>query len=72
MQLFHRLSQIYMMTPRGGPLKSTLVIVFYLYQKAFEKFEFGYALALAFVLFLMIFGMTLFNKLYLEKKVHYA
>ncbi len=69
---FQVFSQIYMMTPRGGPLKSTLVIVFYLYQKAFEKFEFGYALALAFVLFLMIFGMTLFNKLYLEKKVHYA
>jgi multiple sugar transport system permease protein len=69
---FQVFSQVYMMTPRGGPLKSTLVVVFYLYQKAFEKFEFGYALAIAFVLFVMIFGMTLFNKLYLEKKVHYS
>lgn len=68
---FQVFSQVYMMTPRGGPLKSTMVIVFYLYKKAFESFEFGYALAIAFVLFLMIFGMTLFNKLYLEKKVHY-
>ncbi len=69
---FQVFSQIYMMTPRGGPLKSTVVIVYYLYQKAFEKFEFGYALAIAFVLFVMILGMTLFNKLYLEKKVHYS
>ncbi|MBF0499582.1 MAG: sugar ABC transporter permease [Candidatus Riflebacteria bacterium] len=69
---FQVFSQVYMMTPRGGPLKSTMVIVYYLYQKAFEKFEFGYALAIAFVLFIMIFGVTLFNKLYLEKKVHYS
>lgn len=69
---FQVFSQVYMMTPRGGPLQSTMVVVFYLYRKAFEKFEFGYALAAAFVLFLMIFGLTLFNKLYLEKKVHYS
>jgi len=69
---FQVFSQVYMMTPRGGPLKSTMVIVFYLYQKAFEKFEFGYALAMAFVLFIIIFGITLFNKLYVEKKVHYS
>ncbi len=69
---FQVFSQIYMMTPRGGPMKSTMVIVFYLYQKAFVKFEFGYALAIAFVLFLMVFALTLFNKLYVEKKVHYS
>ena len=69
---FQVFSQVYMMTPRGGPMKSTMVVVFYLYRKAFEKFEFGYALAAAFVLFLIIFGVTLFNKLYLEKKVHYS
>lgn len=69
---FQVFAQIYMMTPRGGPLKSTMVIVYYLYQKAFEQFEFGYALAAAFVLFMMIFSITLFNKLYLEKKVHYS
>lgn len=69
---FQVFSQIYMMTPRGGPMKSTMVIVFYLYQKAFVKFEFGYALAIAFVLFLMVFILTLFNKLYVEKKVHYS
>lgn len=69
---FQVFSQVYMMTPRGGPLKSTMVVVYYLYQRAFEKFEFGYALAAAFVLFFIIFSITLFNKLYLEKKVHYS
>ncbi|PKL47406.1 MAG: sugar ABC transporter permease [Candidatus Riflebacteria bacterium HGW-Riflebacteria-2] len=69
---FQVFSQVYMMTPRGGPLKSTMVIVYYLYRKAFEQFEFGYALAIAFVLFMIIFACTLFNKLYLEKKVHYT
>lgn len=69
---FQVFSQVYMMTPRGGPLKSTMVVVYYLYRKAFEQFEFGYALAMAFVLFMVIFACTLFNKLYLEKKVHYS
>lgn len=69
---FQVFAQVYMMTPRGGPLKSTTVIVYYLYRKAFEQFEFGYALSAAFVLFVMIFSATLFNKLYLEKKVHYS
>lgn len=69
---FQVFSQVYMMTPRGGPLKSTMVVVYYLYRKAFEQFEFGYALAAAFVLFMIIFACTLFNKLYLEKKVHYS
>jgi multiple sugar transport system permease protein len=69
---FQVFAQVFMMTPRGGPLKSTMVIVYYLYQKAFEKFEFGYASAMAFALFILIFSMTMFNKLYLEKKVHYS
>jgi len=31
---FQVFSQVYMMTPRGGPLKSTMVVVYYLYRKA--------------------------------------
>lgn len=69
---FQVFSQVYMMTPRGGPLKTTMVLVYYVYNRAFERFEFGYALAMAFALSLMIMAMTLFNKFYLEKKVHYS
>ncbi len=68
---FQVFSQVYMMTPRGGPMKCCMVIVYYVYQVAFEKFEFGYGLAMAFILFLMIFSVTMFNKLFVEKRVHY-
>ena len=42
----------------GGPLNSTLFFVLYLYRKAFQEFQMGYAAALAWVLFLIIFGLT--------------
>lgn len=54
--------QIFMMTPFGGPERSTSVAVFYLYEKAFKTFEFGYASALAYVVFFVIFIMTLVQR----------
>lgn len=69
---FQVFAQIFMMTPTGGPLNSTTVIVFYLYQKAFTHFQMGYASAVALILFLIIFAMTILQKVFLEKKVHYA
>lgn len=43
----------------GGPLDSTLFYVLYLYQKGFKSFQFGYASALAWVLFAVIMLITL-------------
>ncbi len=43
----------------GGPLDATLFYVLYLYRKAFQDFQMGYASALAWVLFLVILGLTL-------------
>lgn len=68
---FQVFAQIYMMTPGGGTNKSTMTIVFYLYKVGFGDFQFGYAAAIAFELFLMIFVMTLIQKLFIEKRVHY-
>jgi multiple sugar transport system permease protein len=42
----------------GGPLDSTLFYVLYLYRKAFQEFQMGYAAALAWVLFLIILLLT--------------
>ena len=42
----------------GGPLDSTLFYVLYLYRKAFQEFQMGYASALAWVLFLIILALT--------------
>lgn len=63
---------IYVMT-QGGPLDSTNVLVYAIYKNAFEYFNVGKASALAYVLFAIIFVLTLIqwklkNKLvYLEK-----
>jgi len=43
----------------GGPLDSTLFYVLYLYRKAFEHLQMGYASAMAWVLFLVVLGCTL-------------
>ena len=55
LQLF---DEIYV-TTRGGPLGSTTVVVFYLYQQAFQFFNAGYAAAIAYVLFLAILAITI-------------
>ena len=46
--------------PPNGPNNATLTPVIYLYQNAFERFNQGYASAIAWVLFLLIFAITLF------------
>jgi multiple sugar transport system permease protein len=43
----------------GGPLDSTLFYVLYLYRKAFQFFDMGYASALAWVLFVIVLACTL-------------
>lgn len=46
-------------TTKGGPLHSTTVVVYYLYQEAFQYFHAGYAAAIATVLFVVIAVITL-------------
>jgi multiple sugar transport system permease protein len=50
----------YVMT-NGGPNGATTTLGFYLYQKAYFRFEMGYASALAWVMFVLVLGMTLIN-----------
>jgi len=54
MQLF---DEVYLSTA-GGPLNATTVLVYYLYRQAFENFNFGYASAIAYLLFLIIIAVT--------------
>jgi multiple sugar transport system permease protein len=44
---------------RGGPNNATLTYVMHIYNKGFNQFYFGYASALAWVLFLIILAFTL-------------
>ena len=49
---------IYLMT-QGGPENSTNVLVYWLYKNAFEFFNIGKASAIAYVLFVFIFFLTI-------------
>jgi multiple sugar transport system permease protein len=55
-------TQILIMTPTGGVLNDTLSVVMYLYQKGFRDFDFGYASALAFILFIVTLLLTLLQR----------
>jgi multiple sugar transport system permease protein len=54
LQLF---DEVYLST-QGGPLNATTVLVYYLYKQAFVDFNFGYASAIAYFLFLVILVVT--------------
>ena len=55
---FQSFTNVYVAT-NGGPLDSTLFYVLYLYKKAFDHLEMGYASALAWILFLLVLLCTL-------------
>ncbi len=42
----------------GGPGRATNVLVYQIYNEAFVKFNFGYASAIAMVLFVIVLGIT--------------
>jgi multiple sugar transport system permease protein len=55
---FQSFEQIYTMTG-GGPSQSTDVVVYYLYQRAFEFQEMGYASAISWVIFAILLILTI-------------
>jgi len=72
---FQVFAPIYLMTgpPIGGPLGTTNVIVYYLFDEGFGAGgNMGYASAVALVLFAVILVLTLFQRKVVEKRVHYA
>lgn len=62
---------VYVLTS-GGPLGSTKVLVFYVYEYAFKFFEMGYASAMSYFLFLILFILTLLQVKYMKSKVYGA
>lgn len=55
---FQVFDSVFLMT-QGGPARSTSVIVHYLYENAFKYFNMGYASAMAYLLFFMVFAITM-------------
>ena len=78
---FQYFTQVYIMTTglspehggrAGGPEGSTLVYALHLYQNAFQNFHMGYASAMAWVLFVVIGGITMFQWKMQKHWVHYG
>lgn len=46
----------------GGPLDATMTMVLYIYRTGFRDFQMGYASAVAFILFTIIFILTLIQR----------
>ena len=73
---FQLFEQVYIMTSGtgegvGGVLDCALSLVAYLYEKGFQRFEMGYASAIAYILFAIIFLITLFNMKVVRSRFEY-
>lgn len=67
---FQTFGEIYAMTS-GGPVSSTTTLVYVIFVYGFERYEMGYASAIAFMLFAIIFLLTLLNMFLGKKRVNY-
>jgi len=56
---------------RGGPGDATNTMVMYIYNQAFQFFHMGYAASIAWVLFAIIFVVTLCQHQFQKRWVHY-
>jgi len=61
---------VYLMT-NGGPGYSSMVMVMAIYRAAFQQYQMGYASAMAVVLFLMIFVISVLQFRFLGREVEY-
>lgn len=67
---FQVFDQAFIMT-QGGPGDATTTLVYYIYNNAFQFFKMGYAAAVAWVLFAIIFVFTLLQAKLQGRWVHY-
>lgn len=57
---------------KGGPVKSTEVLLYTMYAEGFEFFRSGYAAAITVVFLLFVLALTVIKARLLDRKVHYA
>jgi multiple sugar transport system permease protein len=67
---FQVFTEAFIMT-NGGPLNATTTIVFYLWQMGFRQFQMGYATAIAYALFGIIFVFTCIQVRFLYREADY-
>lgn len=59
-------AEIYVMT-KGGPLNSSKTIVYYIYERAFENLDLGYASAMAVILLIIVMIFSFINIMCFER-----
>ena len=74
--IFQVFEQVYIMTAGtsegvGGVLDCALTIVAYLYEMGFQRFQMGYASAIAYILFAIILIATLINMKVVRQRFEY-
>lgn len=67
---FQIFSQAYVMT-QGGPVNSTLFYAYHLFNTAFRYLQMGEASAMAWVLFAIVFALTMVQLWFSKRWVHY-
>ncbi|MBV7332286.1 sugar ABC transporter permease [Chloroflexi bacterium TSY] len=67
---FQAFDMVYVMTG-GGPGNATLVYNYHIWQNAFQFFKMGYASAMAYILFFLIFLITLIQVRLLGRRTYY-
>ena len=55
---FQLFAEPYVMT-QGGPLQSTVSVLYFMYEEGFKWWNLGFASAIAFILFVLMFAVTL-------------
>jgi multiple sugar transport system permease protein len=62
---FQLFAEPYVMT-QGGPLQSTVSVLYFMYEEGFKWWNLGFASAIAFILFVLMFAVTMLQ-LYLVR-----
>jgi oligogalacturonide transport system permease protein len=69
---FQEFTAAFIITPRGGPLKSTYLYVMKLFDEGFNYYKMGYAAALSWVLFVIIIIATVIAFATSDRWVYYT
>jgi ABC-type sugar transport system permease subunit len=67
---FQDFDQVFMMT-QGGPVNSTTVLVYYLYEQAFQNYQVGLGSAIAVILLALLVAFTALQLWLSRRWVHY-
>jgi multiple sugar transport system permease protein len=59
-------------TTRGGPLDATVVVVYYIYNQAFELFHAGYGAAVAYAVAFVLLALAAGHQVYLRTRARHA